>query len=369
MQRTWGSITARLLVGAAAWSCTSHDSGTAASKNETPAPVPAPPVVASAPVLTPPAPFPQQDPCSPPEDDPYSQPEDDLYPSLGLGADSGSSSGGERQEEPEPDDDSELGLLVEDFAVAKTTGRKTRLYIESAQVLVGAEWAGSEDLETPPDLAGETLHGICPDGVAVWQARLVHQARLFYDVQLTRKTGSPPQGLCLVTRTRPPSPRARLKHRALARSVADKTRLGAWVSEKLDYKMTAVGEIRGKFGGGVDRIVVFEPTQEWNFQSDDDPPHGDVALLVASGASLGLLPFTDYEDDPSFISSDLQVSGVFDGDGDGVDEVLWLNMDNAEDGSGPRLQVSYYSGGKHRVHVVLMKSYTRVREFGGREKP
>jgi len=354
MQRTWGSLTAWLLVGAAAWSCTSHDSRTAASRDATPAPVPAPPDVASAPTLTPPAPF-------PPQDDPYSPPGDDPYPSLGLGADSGPSAGGAPQEEP--DDDSELGLLVEDLAVAMTAGRKTSLYIGSAQVSVGAEWAGSEDLETPPDLAGETLHGICPDGVGVWQARVSR------DVQLSRKTGSPPPGLCLVTRTRPPSPRARLRRQALARTVADKTRLGAWVSEKLDYKMAAVGELRGKFGGGVDRIVVFEPALEWNFQSAHDPPHGDVALLVASDAPLGLLPFSDYKDEPSFISSDLQVSGVFDGDGDGVDEVLWLNMDNAEDGSGPRLQVSYFSGGKHRVHVVLTKSYSRVREFGGRERP
>jgi hypothetical protein len=369
MQRTWGSITAWLLVGATAWSCTSHDSGTAASSDETPVPVPAPPVVARAPTWTPPTPFPRQDPNPPPGEDPYSPPADVLYPSLGLGADSGAPSDKTPQEEPESDDDSDLGLLVEDLAVAKTEGGRSRLYIESAQVLVGAEWAGSEDLETPPDLAGGTLHGICLDGVAVWQARLVDQAGLFYDVQLTRKTGSPPPGLCLVTRTRPPSPRARLKRRALARSVADKTRLGAWVGEKLGYKMTSVGEIRAEFGGGVDRIVVFRPTQEWNFQSDEDPPHGDVALLVASGAPLGLLPFTDYEDDPSFISSDLQVSGVFDGDGDGVDEVLWLSMDNVEDGSGPRLQVSYFSGGKHRVHVVLMKAYTRVREFGGRERP
>lgn len=350
MVRARGSITAMSLVGAAAWGCTSHTPRPETPKDE----ALATPVVAGAPASTPPAPFPPQDRYLPPDRHPY--------PSLGLGADFGSPAVEGPQEAPEPHDDSEIGLLVEDLAVVMTAGTRSSLYIADAQVSVGAAWAGSEDLETPPDLAGQILHGICRRGGVTWQVGP-------RDVQLIRKTGSPPPGLCLATRTRLPSPRARLGRRSLARSVADETMLAAWVRDKLDDEMAAVGEIRGTFGGGVDRIVVFEPAKEWNFQSERDPPHGDVALLVASGAPVGLLPFADYDDDPSFISSDLQVHGVFDGDGDGVDEVLWLNMDNAEDGSGPRLQVSYFSGGKHRAHVVLMKSYSRVREFGGRERP
>jgi len=33
-------------------------------------------------------------------------------------------------------------------------------------------------------------------------------------------------------------------------------------------------------------------------------PYSASCILVAPGVPLGLLPFTDYQDDPSFISSD-----------------------------------------------------------------
>ena len=56
---------------------------------------------------------------------------------------------------------------------------------------------------------------------------------------------------------------------------------------------------------------------------------------------------------------------VFDLDGDGVEEILWLSEELAEDGSGPLLQVSYFADGEHRVQAVVHRSYSSVREFGG----
>lgn len=329
-----------LVAGAAAWSCTPTGSKPASSGDGTPSAVadasPTPPATPAPPALS-----------------PARAPETATAPTAADAAPASVA--------PSPDPVEtipDVTALVRDLAVAMMDGRRPTLYHDDMQTAVAAAWARADDFEVPRALAGATLHGICADGVADWQVEIQRRHAV-----LVGKDGAAQRGLCLMTKTRQPSPRARLEARALARPVADVKPLRRWVTGKLGRAMTAVGEVRGVFGGGVDRIVVFKPVAEIDF--NEEVPHGDVALLVASATPHGLLPFADYDDDPQGVCADLQIGAVFDVDGDGIEEILWLGEDLKNDGSGPLLRVSYFAGGEHRVHDVLRKSYSRVTEFGG----
>ena len=139
---------------------------------------------------------------------------------------------------------------------------------------------------------GETLHGIGPDGVADWRTEVEKRDGLeTRHVMLPREDAVPPQRrtLHLMMKTQRPSPGARLEARPLARASADVKVLRRWVVRTLGQAMVPVGEVRGSFGGDVDRIVVFKPARPFTFKGDE--PQGEVALLVASGTPRGLLPF------------------------------------------------------------------------------
>lgn len=256
-----------------------------------------------------------------------------------------------------------LAALVADLAVAMVeAGGKVKLYCEGVQESAGASWAGlAEDYMNPRIGAGEQLHGIGPDGVADWRVVLGRYGR----VLLHRVDGAPVgrPALHLMMKEQRPAPGARLVARPPTRPGADVKPLRQWVEKKFGQKMLAVGEVAGVFGDGVDRVVLFKPARAPTLAQAR--PQSEVALLVAGGAPRGLLPFQDYDAEPSGIMVHLQVGAVFDLDGDGVEEVLWLVEDIVEDGSGPLLQVSYFADGGHHVHDVLRRSYSSVREFGG----
>ncbi len=287
-----------------------------------------PPVVAPAEVATPPAPVPE--PSPPPV----------------------------AEASPEPVEQAVITRLLADLTVAMADrSGKTWLYYTDAQTGVGAEWAQSGDLETPPVDAGETLHGIGPQGVATWTT-----VRRNNDVLVRRRGHVAPKRptLHLMMKLHEPSPRARLEARALMPPAADLEPSTTWVTRKLDQPMVPVGELRGVFGGEVDRIVVFAPVGDVDLQVEN--PRAEVALLLAGDTPRELLALDG-------VLEDLQPVAVFDLDGDGVEEVLWLSEFHAEDGAGSLLDVSHFANGQHRVHAVLNRSYSRLSEFGGVRRP
>jgi hypothetical protein len=240
-----------------------------------------------------------------------------------------------------------LRALVEDLALV-VHGSVVQ---DSAQCFVGASWAASKnagDLE-PPDLAGTLLHLIDADGVSETR------------VPTTRELGAS-MHLRLATHNHAPSPDARMLERWLERRVPDATDITAWARAEIDKPLKIVGQVRGTFGGGVDRIVVLEPRSMPTMVDEDEEAWrvSEVAVLVAGDTPKGLVPFTrtfagtgpDFE--PGIYG--LQVAAIVDLDGDGVEEIIWSSHAIVED-LVTELHASYFADGAHRVHELSSCSY------------
>ena len=146
------------------------------------------------------------------------------------------------------------------------------------------------------------------------------------------------------------------------------------------YEVSAVGELVGSFGDGVDRIVVFEPKQwqdpeELENEDAEDTPflRSEIALLVAGDTPRGWLPFgSPSEDEPGVWelgAFGLQVFGVLDLDGDGTLEVAWLTQMPWGDPLTTAVTLSYYDADRgFDVWDVGGCSYTGCEGFLPREQ-
>jgi hypothetical protein len=239
-----------------------------------------------------------------------------------------------------------LAGLVEDLAVVLLGGSVVQ---DSAQCSAGAPWAAAEedDLE-PADLRGKVLHVVDAHGVS--------------------EATVPPSGwfasasrLRLATHAHVPSSGASLRDRWLQRRVPDGERIAAWAHVEIGKPSKVVGEIRGAFGDGVDRIVVLAPHTLPTMDDDAEAWRvSEIAVLVAGETPRGRLPFTrtfegDAEDFVSGIHG-LQVAGIVDLDGDGIEEVVWSSHRLGEELT-TELHVSYFADGEHRVHELSSCTY------------
>jgi hypothetical protein len=270
------------------------------------------PVVAPAPALAPAAAS-----RSAPAPAPAAEPEDDT--------------------EPEPQR-SDLAELAEDMAIIV---RDFDLLVNDAQCSAWADWASLPSMaEDGHDVVrtGDALHVITESGVETWTAEVDDDSAT---ATRTVESESPRGRFLLVSRSVAPSAKARIEPKRLTKPGRDARKLAAWVQTRVKLDVRAVGQLQGKFGDGVDRIVLFEPKQ-WVDPGDEDglvPLRSELAVLVAAGVPKGWLPFGAEES-----VSGLQVLGVVDIDGDDVQEILWLSQSIGGDPLWTGIELSYFDG-------------------------
>ena len=246
--------------------------------------------------------------------------------------------------------------LVADLAVVYGS----RVGCESAQTSVAASWASADDLDESCLLRrGDVLHVVGPAGLHPWTVD---------EPRRSGRTVSPPPGVVassvqLATKQHAPSSKARLVERWLSPRVRDAERLAAWVLGQRGRRHLPVGEIRGAFGDGIDRIAIFRPAKlrrSAEEEAEDPDLAGEVAVLVEGTTPRATLPFDRALEHAGETWTEgvtgLQVAGVVDLDGNGTEEVLWVGEPAA-----PELVtsawISYIVDGEPQVHELWACTY------------
>jgi hypothetical protein len=128
-----------------------------------------------------------------------------------------------------------------------------------------------------------------------------------------------------------------------------------------------VSQIRGKFGGGIDRIAVFAPPIDKRKPVDeDDRIPSDYAVAIAGAEPRALLPFVRRVEDEGSTWEEgvtgLQPAKLVDLDGDGIDEVLWVSQPALPE-LVTNLDLSFFADGKHGLHTLASCSYNGCERF------
>jgi len=151
----------------------------------------------------------------------------------------------------------------------------------------------------------------------------------------------PLQNFALASRTCVLPKGAWVKHRRLSGVTEGAEKAAKWASKQEGKPYKAVGEVKGTFGAGVDRVVVValkNPVDSMELEEGDtkkeaelacqaefaiamkgDVVHGDLAV----GRPIGRAAQRKCAKDLTLFMSELGLAGVADLDGDGTEELLW----------------------------------------------
>ncbi len=246
--------------------------------------------------------------------------------------------------------------------------------VSSGQCSAGPAWASEAewaDDKREPIRTGEILHVITNASVERWKA---HADAHTVTATTTAATPSQHDGILLATMDVAPSPKAQLESRQLTKVGKDAATIAAWVEKEAKFAVRPAGQIEGAFGDGIDRVVLFEP-KRW-----DDPAYpeeasrrSELAVLVARGVPKGWLPFGVLAAAPGAGwdegASGLQVLGVVDIDGDGVQEIVWLTQYMGVDAFRTGVELSYFGGAAgFQTQMLGACNYTGCDAFVPREQ-
>ena len=181
---------------------------------------------------------------------------------------------------------------------------------------------------------------------------------------------------------------ARLERRRLAPLTEGAERAAAWASRQEGTPMRAVGEVRGRFGSGVDRLVVvgLESPLGWltyDESGDTDASSPDersqrwaefacqaefVIAMKGSRVWKGIGVQREIGKrarrkclggDPSYVYEELGLAGVADVDGDGVEEALWTWALGGEGAGHPQiLALTWFDGTRFETEELAISTYS-----------
>jgi|GEM_PF-2449880 len=222
--------------------------------------------------------------------------------------------------------------------------------ISGGQMSGRAQWLDTEDLEDALSTAAQAVDkntdevsGALPvfvmgaAGVSETDAAVVRPMGV--RVGLQTKRGDNVFGLA--TQTCAPSPDVRIDNRRLAEPTAGADKAATWAGEQEGEPFVAVGEVKGSFGLGVDRVVVVAPKQRLEPTDEASPEENARARCQSEFAiamkgnrvkgqlsvvrTLGKKGAKQCEEGPGgrIFMEGLELAGVVDVDQNGTDELLW----------------------------------------------
>jgi hypothetical protein len=239
---------------------------------------------------------------------------------------------------PEPQPAATLEEAVADLAVV--SGHGLLHCTDGTQCVSKAAWARCSGSEARI-AAGDQLRLIGPEGVTTVTLEATKHGlmRVRADTELPRARPR------LATRHILPPPDAALRPSKLEDPGPDARRL----ARSLGKGHRPIGELRGTFGDGVDRLLVVE-TQLG--PSDHDAE--ERVLAIAGNEARGLLPLE--------LVTFIQPTATVDLNADGVDEVLWVAQADMEE-LVTELHVSYVEGGELHVRHLADCTFSGCEAF------
>ncbi len=192
----------------------------------------------------------------------------------------------------------------------------------------------------------------------------------------------------LVTAECIPPTGVQLQRRRLDTPTAGATAAADWTSRQEGVPMKAVGEVRGQFGGGVDRLVVvapkapplippsFEdvPKDEFEQRSSDYFCQAEFVVTMKGERVSGTIAVQRHAGkkakkacetkNAGRVWESVGLAGVVDLNGDGIDEVLWTWAMGGEGVGHPQqLSISWFTGKRFETQVLASYSYTGSEAF------
>ncbi len=179
-----------------------------------------------------------------------------------------------------------------------------------------------------------------------------------------------------------------LERRRLGTPTAGATAAADWTSRQEGVPMMAVGELRGQFGGGVDRLVVVAPKapvlyppdiedvpkDEFDQRSSDYFCQAEFVVTMKGERVSGTIAVQRHagtkakkaceKKDAAGVWERVGLAGVVDLNGDGIDEVLWTWAMGGEGVGHPQqLSISWFTGKRFETQVLASYSYTGSEAF------
>lgn len=192
----------------------------------------------------------------------------------------------------------------------------------------------------------------------------------------------------LVTAECIPPTGVQLQRRRLDTPTAGATAAAEWTSRQEGVPMKAVGEVRGQFGGGVDRLVVVGPKvpvlyppsiedvpeDEFEQRSSDYFCQAEFVVTMKGERVSGTIAVqrhagtkakkTCEKKDSAGVWSRVGLAGVVDLNADGIDEVLWTWAMGGEGMGHPQqLSISWFTGKRFETQVLASYTYTGSEAF------
>lgn len=273
-------------------------------------------------------------------------------------------------------------------ALAWSTGVAVdgELFVDGVQCSAFPGWAVTDPshADDPSEVikSGEKVRVIDASGVR--QANVTVDAAA-NEATIPSATASTPtiassKAFELVVRRAKPSAKAKLIDRRLEPPKATGVVAKRWIEdqEKVDYK--AAGTVFGRFGGGVDALVVVAPSTI--FPQDEDNPEPDFCtsefvVALSKGKVSGVLPLTrdagndsrkacacDEDVQPSI--QNVEVARSVDLDGDGTQEVVWVYQYLGGDLT-TQISITYFADGKFENKRVASCTYNGCERFLGQD--
>lgn len=283
-----------------------------------------------------------------------------------------SSTGGDADPEPK-ESSSRIGRMVDDAGVAING----ELLVDGVQCAADSQWA-----VTDPDHAdgpGELL----PDRerVQVVGADGVRRVRVSVDAEESEATVPASPGGArfeLALRRSKPNKKAKLRDTRLSAPGPEGNVAKAWIDAQEGVPYRAVGTLTGTFGGGVDTLVVVEPEGIYPTEGPDAEPDfctTEFVVTLSSGRAQGVLPLVRpagpkarslcwCEEDVRVSRSGVELVGVVDLDGNGIDEVVWVSQ-NFGGPLATRIDVTYFADGDFVGRPLASCSYNGCERFLG----
>lgn len=192
----------------------------------------------------------------------------------------------------------------------------------------------------------------------------------------------------LVTAECIPPTGVQLQRRRLDTATTGATAAVEWTSRQEGVPMKAVGEVRGQFGGGVDRLVVVAPKvpmlyppsiedvpkDEFDQRSSEYFCQAEFVVTMKGERVSGTIAVQRHagtkakkaceKNDTAGVWERVGLAGVVDLNADGIDEVLWTWAMGGEGVGHPQqLSISWFTGKQFETQVLASYTYTGSEAF------
>lgn len=233
------------------------------------------------------------------------------------------------------------------------------LCADAGQCTSDADWSRCDGKRRHPVCLGKQVHLIHAKGVE----RTTIAARKYGAAMET----TAPDFLMLTALDYPPARGARMNAVDLALPSKDAAKIARRSKSLMTGAVRPVGELRGTFGDGVDRVIVFEPRTWPHFDPEQGAPFAsEYALLVAGNTGHAVVPFlgpANRRDGLEDGVRDLDVAAVVDLDGDGTDEIVWLSQAAIAMPPSTSVSISYFADGAFHLQSLGGCSYNGCEAF------